>query len=475
MKKYQKAVITTYALVFGAIFLVLMSSLFGFILLQLKQASRERAWNKSLEVAEAGLEYYRWCLNNGVGANCSLEQDYFDALGNQIGRFSLTVESETTCVGEGPTTITSSGWTIDFPQIQRTVQVLYAKRSVAQYAYLLNDNVWAGADREIRGFYHSNGGIRMDGENQSMVTSAQDEWICTDSFGCDPCPTSGETPCRIEGSDCLCPGVFTTSGNSQPDLFSSPAPSFDFDGITIDLAQIKDITDESPQQYYWPPSADLDPEADGYHLILQNDGTFDVWIITDLQATYAYSIEEGWHDDYFIIQDEYLHTGGISIASSCPLVFIEDNLWIEGEVDGKLTVASADLINPSNDTDVVLSGNIDYVSGGIPEDGLAIIGENNLLIPPDSPEQMEIKSILIAQKGRFGRNHYPDNTRDQLEIYGSIVSNGRVGTKWTSGGSIISGYLKRENYFDRNLIYEPPLFVPETSPDFEIVNWQELE
>jgi hypothetical protein len=86
---------------------------------------------------------------------------------------------------------------------------------------------------------------------------------------------------------------------------------------------------------------------------------------------------------------------------------------------------------------------------------------------------MELRGIFIAQKGRFSRNHYPGNIRDELEIYGSVISNGRVGTQWVSGSQVISGYLKRESYFDSNLVYNPPPFVPYITPDFKIVKWEE--
>jgi len=467
----SKGIITTYALVFGAIFLILLAGLLGFILLQLKQASQKVAWHESLHIAETGINYYRWCLNNGVEALCQTDKEYVDPAGNPIGRFFLDITSMTSCGETTERTIVSTGWTYDFPDVKRQVSVLYARTSVAKYAYLLNDNVWAGADREIRGLYHSNGGIRMDGENQSLVTSAKEEWICTDSFGCSTCPI--DDGCRVENSNCICPGVLTTTGNSAPDLFDFPVPPFDFNGITIDLADIKALTLPYPQEYYWPPVTDVDASGDGYHIIFVNDGTFEVWIITDLQATWAYSIEEGWHDDYFTISSEYLY-GTYSIDSNCSLIFVEDNLWVEGKVQGKATIASANLISPTDETDVVLPGNIDYtVLDG--SDGLAVIGERNVLISPDSPDQMELRGIFVAQLGRFGRNHYQGNIKDKLEMYGSIVSNGRVGTKWTSGGAIISGYLKRENYFDSNLVYSPPPFVPYANSDFEILNWEEIE
>jgi len=472
MKSYlSKGIIVTYALVFGAIFSILLAGLLGFILLQLKQTSQKVAWHKSLHIAEVGVDYYKWCLNNGVEALCETEKEYKDIEGNPIGRFSLEITSETNCSEIAERTIVSTGWTYDRPSLKRKVSVLYARTSVAKYAYLINDNVWAGADREIRGLYHSNGGIRMDGENQSLVTSAKEDWICTDSFGCSPCPISDG--CWVDGSDCVCPGIFTTTGNADEDLFDFPVPSFDFDGITVDLAEIKTLTQPHPQEYYWPPVTDLDSNGEGYHVVFVNDGTFEVWIITDLQASWAYSTEEGWHDDYFIINNEYLY-GTHSIDPNCSLIFVEDDLWVEGEVHGKATIISADLINPTGETDVVLSGDINYTTlDGA--DGLAVIGERNVLIPPDSPDQLELRGILVAQKGHFGRNHYPGNIRDNLEIYGSIVSNGRVGTKWSSGGIIVSGYLKRENYFDTNLVYSPPPFVPYISPDFEILHWEEVE
>ena len=246
---------------------------------------------------------------------------------------------------------------------------------------------------------------------------------------------------------------------------------FDFVGITIDLAQMKNSAQISG--VYLPPSNQIDSGAKGYHLKFKNDGTFDIFIITQLSPTFAYSTEEGWHNDYFTISSEYFYQN-FPIPPACSVVFTEDNLWLEGQVRGRATVASANLINPTLDTDVVLPGNIDYtaIDGS---DGLAIIGERNILIGPQSLNIMELRGIYIAQKGRFSRNHYPGNIKEKLEIFGSIVSNGRVGTQWVSGSVIVSGYQKRESYFDSNLIYNPLPFLPYTDPDFKIINWEEIE
>lgn len=456
-------------LVFGIIFIALTSALVNFIFLQLKQSNQKAAWTEAFFVAEAGIDYYKWCLNNEIDQDCLTEKDYYDPAGNLVGTFSLEVFSTVSCGETIQKRISSTGWTKDYPEVKRKVVVLYARPSVAKFSYILNDNVWIGADHEIRGPYHSNGGIRIDGENQSLVSSAEEDWICTSSFGCSSCPVS--RGCTINGSNCVCPGVFTTTSNGDEDLFRFPVPPFDFTGITIDLAQMKSSAETLG--IYLPPSVDINPQGKGYHLEFQNNGDVDVWIITELSSTYAYSIEDGWHYDYFTIVNEYLYDT-YTVDSACSVIFVEDNLWPEGEIKGKITLASANLIDPNLDTSVVLSGNIDYtVQDG--SDGFALVGEENVLIGPQSPETMELRGIFVAQKGRFGRNHYPSNTRDKLEISGSIISNGRVGTQWVSGSQIVSGYLKRESYFDSNLIYSPPLFVPYTDPNFRIINWRETD
>lgn len=451
-QKSKKGVITIYVLIFGIVFLLLLGGLFSYTLNQFKVAVQREAWNEALNIAEAGLNYYRWCLNNDVGEECLVEEEnpFHNPSGEIIGYFSLDTNREESCGVTIQENITSTGWTIDYPDIERSVSASYARESVASYSYILNNNVWIGSDHEIRGPYHSNGGVRFDGENQSIVTSAMETWICTSSFGCS---TSEERD-----------GVFTTTAVSDPSLFDFPVSSFDFNGITVDLAQMKSVAQTSG--VYLPPSP-----GEGYHVIFRNDGTFETRVINGLSRTWGYSVEDGWHYDYFTITSEgssQIH----NVPSGCSAIFIEDNIWPEGEVSGKIAVASANLINPNIDTDVILQNDINYVDlDG--SDGLVLIGQGNILIGPNSPNQMELRGIFIAQKGRFSRNHYQSNLREKLEIYGSIVSNGRVGTQWVSGSTVVSGYQSRESYFDSNLIYNSPVFTPYISPDFELIDWKE--
>lgn len=493
----NKGIITTYVLVFGAVFLILLSGLLGFILLQLRISAQKVAWNEALQIAEAGINYYRWCLNNEVESKCLLEKEYQDPAGNPLGKFSLEIDATSNCGIKTSQKIVSTGWTYRYPDIKRKIAVFYGRESAAKYSYILNSNVWVGADHEIRGPYHSNGGIRMDGENQSLVSSAQNEWICTDSFGCSPCPISAG--CRVQGSNCICPGVFTTA-NGNTNLFSFPVPPFDFNAITVDLAQIKKLTKDENKGLYFGPSG-----AKGYRIVI-NENNLKVWkvlsttMLDKICTVVGYKIicDGGTCEPECpecqagkcVVKDPVIQTESSSpiydgqIPQDCGLIFFEDDLWVgkadvESKIKGKITIASADLIDPNKKTNVWLQGNIDYARKD-GSDGLLLIAQHNNLIGLYSPNQMELRGIFVAQTGFFGRNHYPCAQyspyckRDKLEIYGSISSNGRVGTKWTSGGQVASGYLKRETYVDPYLLYNPPVFTPLIGSQYKIVSWQEL-
>lgn len=484
----QKGFIITYILVFGMVFLILLTALLNFILAQLKQAKYELAYEQALHIAEAGIERYKWYLvhksqeffsGQAIGCppsdcyNCAPCQYEYALPGlGVVGKYQLEIEEERSCGITTATTLTATGWTIQFPDNQRTIRVHYARPTVAEYSYILNHNVWAGADRIIMGPYHSNGGIRMDGANNSLVTSEQQEWVCTSSYGCTPCPSQ----CRfVGGQGCLCPGVFTTANGNEA-LFRIGVSHFDFEGITVDLGKIKKLTQPPPlgdgKGLYFPPS-----DRKGYYVII-NGRQLTVSKIRQLSRVWTYSEEEGRHWEYSVISAQdppaYYSLG------DCGLVFFEDNIWIEGTIEGKITLASANLIAAGVETDVWLKSSLVYhqqESG----DGLVLVGQHNVLIAPDSPAYMDLHGVFIAQTGHFGRNHYDPWTyhlyakKEKLTIFGSIVSNGREGTKWTSGGSWVSGYRERENIYTPELSFNPPPFLPATSQDFGYRGWEETQ
>ena len=505
----QRGAIITLVLVFGAIFLMLIGGLFGFIMLQHKASLQKAASSEALNIAEAGADYFRWKLPDSINditdADVQDQQDwcnnaeteevcgslewcgpyahqYFSSNGEQAGEFTLCVKSNKICNKILGIQIKSIGSAAAFPDIKRGVQVKLASTSIAEYAYLLNDYVWVGEDRQIFGKYKSNQGIKMDGTNNSLVESAVEggSWLCDKSYGCSPsdCPEY----CEQETSACRCPGVAGAGGPKDlwhpSELGDENLPStFPFSGITAELNAIKSLA--KSQGIYYPPSVNNDPAGKGYHLILNANGTFDIKIITGLNRIDCYSMENGWNevcDEEITSYSSSWQESGTLLPPDCGLIFIEDNLWIEGTLRGKATIAAAGI----SDTSVIINGNIEYATD--PPDGsdsLAVITKKNILIPLYSPNEMKICGVFVAQNGHFGRHHYhsgwhkPWHKRDKLFIYGSIVSNGRVGTKWFSGGHWVSGYNERRNFFDSRLAKDPPPLLPSVSPALEFISWEE--
>ncbi|MCX6764920.1 MAG: hypothetical protein NT148_00015 [Candidatus Nealsonbacteria bacterium] len=454
-KNNEKGIAIIYILVFSVIFLILFTVILNFILFELKINRQSAASDQAFFIAEAGVEYYQWCLNHGI-ENCDTNKDYYNSNGKFLGNFLISATKEVSCGETIRRQVTVTGITSGFLGTQRKIDVIYGRPSVAKYSYVVAQDVWAGDDRQIRGLYHSNGGVRMDGTNYSLVTSSQSEWTCTSSFGCDSCPT--DHGCRLSHGNCICPGVFTTTNNANTGLFDYPNTSFSFTNILIQLKNIKDAA--VANNSYFQPSINLDSHGKGYHVILKNNGTYEVWIITGLNHVSGYSDEGGWQEDYFIISGEYKY-GTYNVNPTCGVAFFEDNLWIEGILKGKMTIASAWLIDASKTTSIVLPGNINYtVTDGT--DLFGLISQQNILISPNSPDNMI-----------FGRNHYLNNIKTLLQMFGSTVSNDRTGTQWTSGGSIVSGYRTREDYVDNNLIYGAPPYMPHLESNFRVIRWQE--
>ncbi len=461
-------------LVFSFVFVILLTGATTFIVqqrsLQLNRVENARA----LQIAEAGLEYYKWFLahypndvQNGTGAPGPYVMDYKDPEGGIIGKYSLDISGVSQCGQIEYVDITSTGWTLAEPGVTRTVYGRYSRPTVADYSYIINSNVWAGPDRKIYGPYHSNGGIRMDGTNYAEVTSAQTSWLCTPSFACNP----------SQNVD----GVFGSGPNSS--LWKFPSSNIDFEGITLDLVQIKSLAQSSG--LYFPQISGASPRR-GYHLVFQADGTVDVYRVTKSRRIWSYDGEDGWARRYEIITRENF-LGSYTVPATCSVIFVEDKVWVEGVVEGKITVASADVINPVYTTDVILNGSLTYAhSDGT--DGLVLLAQNNIRIPLLSPDNMKLNGIFIAQQGDFGRNYYTKTGqrdvprvydsyvfRNSLDIVGTIVSNGRVGTKWYCGDTekYCSGYANRTNTYDAALADAPPPFTPTVSPDYRFVMWSE--
>jgi uncharacterized membrane protein SpoIIM required for sporulation len=481
IKHTQAGYLLVLVLVFGSVFFLITASFVGYIVTQSQLINQKVELQRALEIAESGLNYYKWYLahhpgdiTNGTGLPGPYVHQYFDPEGAAIGEFSLEVDSSAYCGDVASIDVRSTGYTYQDPTITRTITARYARPTVAEYSYIINSNVWAGPDRVIIGPYHTNGGVRMDGINNSTVSSGQASWNCTSGYGCSPAGNRD--------------GVFTTTGNANTALFNFPSAPISFAGLTIDLANMQDRA-QNAGGINIPPSG-----AQGYHIRFNAGGTITVRRVTATSQYWGYTTEFDWREERHVMSSTAAYAT-YTIPSSCPLIFVQDKVWLDGVVNQKVTIAAADVTSASVNPSIIINGDITYTSAST--SGLLAIAEQDVLLGLVVPNNLTLNGIFVAQNGRFGRNRYCDNNvasegcnntyrlpnspvdlrsygrRNQLTINGTIVSFGREGTKWTSGGNYVSGFDNRFNSYDRNLVLDPPPLVPKTSDVFVVTDWQD--
>jgi len=456
-------------LVMGSVFLLMVSSFIGYVATQNQVINFRHEQQRATEIAEAGLNYYRWYLAHnpgdityGTGLPGPYVFEYKDPEGGAIGEFSLDVFSNTYCGDVASIDITSTGHTYVNPDAIARISARYKRPTVADYSFVINSSVWFGSSRVITGPVHGNQGVKMDSSHNSVAGSGQATFDCTSSFGCSP---------TINNAD----GVYSNSGSATPSLFQFPVSPIDFAGITLDLAEIKNKAQNNGGIYYGPTG------GYGYRVIFNSNNTIDVFQVINTASYKSYSSTEGYHyGERNIITSQIQIANDVAINSSCPVLFFEDKTWIEGEINLKVSIAAADL-SSANQTNLVINGNLTYGSGS--DVGLVAIAEDDVDIGVTVPNDLTANGIYIAQNGRFGRNYYRENffeseyqeyvLRDSLTRLGTVVSNGRTGTAWNSSGVTVSGFLIRNTSFDVNQVKNPPPLTPQTSDVYEFEDWRQ--
>lgn len=220
----------------------------------------------------------------------------------------------------------------------------------------------------------------------------------------------------------------------------------------------------------------------GYKVILKNNGTVDIAPVTEVTRVWGYSTENGWVEEDSIISDVGT-TVNYSIPTNCPVVYIEDTVWLEGVTKNKVTIVSANIVTAGVSPSVYITGNLTYANTY--DDALTVISEKSVLISLASPDTLTIKGVFVPGAGYFGRHRYDASgshavpseyssyiTRSTLNSFGTLVSNGTLTTKWMSDDSFISGYSVRNDTHDPFLAILPAPFTPLHSNNFRFTDWR---
>lgn len=456
MKKYNSGSITILVLMMAVVFSIMLGGLILFVTTQYNFTNRGSARREALMLAEAGVEYYKWHLahdpddfQDGTGLPGPYNHEYSDPQGGVHGTFSLEIIPPEE--GSTITIITSTGE--EASGVKRTVQALFGRPSYAQFSFLNNASSWFGTGLTVYGRVMSNGGIRQDGVNTSIIQSSKETYTCGSETGCSP---SEEKP-----------GVWGSGGPSE--LWDFPVTAIDFDAVAVDLNQMRIAAINS--NTHFGPSGNQ-----GYHFVFNDIGSVDVYRVNNTGWRRGYSSDLGCRRLYQRISNEsYLATYQLSEKK---IFFAEDTVWVEGVVEGEATVVAARFPLDTNDTDIWIRDNIVYNQKD-GSDSLGLIAENDINFVLDLPQIFEIDGALLAQDGRVYRHYYGPGcgnygsaVRDQLYIFGSIMSNEKSAWNWGSGPS--SGFITRDVTYDNFLYLSPPPYFP-TESEYEFLSWQEVD
>lgn len=465
MKNQKKAegYLLVLVLVFGGIFVTIITAFVGYVINQNQVINFRVEQQKATDIAEAGLNYYKWYLShfpgdvtNGTTTPGPYVHTYSDPEGSTIGEFSLDIASSTYCGDISYIDIAATGHTYVNPEAVATVRGRYSRPSIASYSFISNSGVYYGASGNVSGPLHSNQGIRMEATHNSIVSSGQTSWSCDSTYGCSPTQTVA--------------GVYSNGTSSTPALFSFPVAPIDFGGISLNLANMQDKAQNSGGLYFGPSG------KAGYHVIFLPGSRVEVRRVNSKQNE-PNGVAWGY---YMNILNGTSLIGTYDIDPNCPVIFIEDQVWLEGQVEGKVAIAAADVDTPGVDPSIILNNNITYVNS---DSGLLAVAEYDMLIGLKIPTNLALNGIFVAQTGYFGRNNYNYSNfpaawtsyrvRNSLTVNGTIVTNGRSSNTYTSGGVVKSGFLTRNYSYDTSQIYNPPPYTPATSDVYSFFNWQQ--
>lgn len=424
-------------LVMSTLFMAFVVALIAMASANVRSSTHYEKYISSLEVAEAGINYYMWHLSHDNadfcdGQGCTgqapygpFAHEYKDTSGKTIGSYELYITPPTQ--GEATTSVKSVSRIIGSPS-SRTVIAELGMPSFAHYSFLTNTECWFGSNETTNGPIHSNVGIHFDGTANGIVSSSSATYTPSSSFGGD-----GQTHNGVWGS------------GGPEGFWVFPVPAVDFNRISVDLTTFR--ADAVAHGISLDQSKSL-----GYYLKLKSDNTIDVYKVTKERTSG--------------INTTFLRTYS---APSNGVIYVNDNVWVDGTYSGQITIA-AETQNGQN-AKIKIEDNILYSK----KDGSAKVGlvsQGDLEVPSYAVDNLEIDAALLSQKGHIWFPQADNAIKNSISIYGAISSFDYWTWTWVSGNIVTSGYRTTTQTYDPYFTLGPPPEFPSTG-NFAILSWRE--
>lgn len=476
--KKQQGQVLIQIIIFGTIAILIFGGLTGWASVNIKVSKREFYRELAIQIAEAGIDYYRWHLahapedfQDGTGLPGPYTHIYYDKDGNPIGQFILTITAPP--VGSTLVNISSEGRVDADPNVKRIITVQMGIPSWAKYSYVSNSYVWFGVTEPVVGLLHSNVGVRVDSSATNLVTSAVATYNDPDHGGANEfgvhthkSPTDPLPPAPVP---------------NRSDVFMAgrqfPVPAVDFAGLSADLSQLK--TDAQNNGRYFANSG-----SQGYLLILKTNDTFDIYKVTNVVGAPGTCYTTAPNKKTYSINNKTLLQSNQPFPSN-GIIFVEDHVWVEGQIDSaKLTIASGRFPeSQSTNTNIIINNNLLYTNYD-GTDTIGLIAQANFLIGLKSANDLEIDAAILAKIGSTKRYYY-NSQCGQEYLRNSLTMRGMSGC-YERGNSfayvacgtciiVTSGYNTVTTIYDANLLYTPPPSFPLTSDQYSTISWEEVK
>lgn len=478
-QKYNKGSMMIQVIAFTAIGIFVLSTIISSSVSSLKMGKRTQNREQALQIAEAGIEYYRWHLahdatdyydGNGSTSTGPYVHDFLDKDGNRIGSYELKITPPP--LGSTMVAVESTGKFATDTVAVRKIKARFAKPSYAKYGLVSNAPITLyGTGDDVYGEIYSNGVVRFNSgsKTHSLVTSMVN-WKDVSGYGrywgvsCsgDPTPTTMYT-------NKSCPTILIAGRKIN-------APQISFNNLSLDLAQLR--TKSIDNGSYLGSSG-----AMGYLIRFKPDNTYDLYRVDTLRSKASWCTNETGESDWGVwsvnsstfITNKEIPSDGV--------VYVADDLWVEGTLDNsRITVASGRVaagITGKPDSNIIINEDLVYSK----KDGSSVFGavaENNVLIGLYSADDLEIDGALIAQKGAVKRPYYSSYCsatyyrRNTLRTFGMYVTNKQPYFSFSSGGVVTSGFQSQPAQYDGDLLYAPPPAFPLTTDQYQIISWSEI-
>jgi len=379
------------------------------------EATRKDASNKVGTPGQVWAGAATWTYPNG--------RDTWLALGNGY-EYDLQITPPAT--GSQLVKIVSMGRRIGSTTNTRTIEVLVRAASVADFQMVSNADVSYGDTATTKGKIYA--GITT-GSNGTLVQ--HDITHSGTAYG--NLYAEGD----VKGSPDYMNGA---KGYDYSNIRSVIPTAVNFNTFTSSLVDIKSAAQSSGGVY-------LDnSQNDAWKLTFNSGGTVTIAACDKTNG-----------DDIGETAPTCTTTSTVNVPA-IGAIYANQTVVVSGQVKGQVTVVS--------NSDVVIGGNITYVTPGV--DVLGLIAKNDMIVAQWVSKTQELKwsAATVAQTGSWRSYSSPYSpTHGTMTFTGSTA---------TAQGGYMTMFATRNYIYDSNLLYLQPPYFPLILDTYSIVSFREL-